>query len=127
MNTGTISARVYTSNAEIPVQNAGVGITMRTDSGSRLLGYRYSDENGKTPPVTVEAPDAELSRLPGTELPFAAVDVIVAHPDYKTILIENVQIFSGVETVQPAQLIPVGEFPLLIDESEVFDISAQNL
>ena len=127
MSTGTISARVFTSTAEIPIQNAGVGITQRTDSGKRLVGYRFSDENGKTEPIAIETPGAELSRVPGNGTPYSVVDVKIVHPAYETIIIENVQIFPGVDTIQTAQMIPIGESPLLIEESEIFDVTSQNL
>ncbi len=127
MSTGTISARVFTSNAEIPIQNAGVGITQQTETGYRLVGYRFSDENGRTEPVTIETPGAELSRSPGNGKPYAIVDVKVVHPAYESIVIENVQIFAGVDTIQTAQMIPIGESPLLIEESEIFNVTSQNL
>ena len=127
MSTGTISARVFTSNAEIPIQNAGVGVTERTDTGNRLVGYRFTDENGKTESITIETPEAELSRVPGNGTPYSIVDVKVVHPAYETIVIENVQIFPGVDTIQTAQMIPIGESPLLIEESEIFDVTSQNL
>ena len=91
------------------------------------MGYRFTDENGRTEAIFVAAPDAELSRVPGNGTPFSVVDVKIVHPAYESIVIENVQMFAGVETVQTAQLIPIEESPLLVEESEIFNVTSQNL
>lgn len=105
---GSVIARVYTSNAYIPLSNAPVTF-LQTREGNRdqLLAFRYTNSSGLTSPVYVSTPDAAQSQSPGLSgTPFAAVDILVSYPGYRSVRAEGVQIFSGIETIQDIQLEP---------------------
>ena len=125
---GSILVRVYTSDAQLPVEDAAVAITQPVASGgSHLLAARLTDESGNIDPVEVPAPAETQSQAPGVQRPFTSVNVAVSHPDYEQVLVENVQIFSGVQTQQDIKLIPNAERPDAWNLTEVFDITPQPL
>lgn len=126
---GTLIVFVTTARMAIPIKNASVSIF---ETGSKnLLGFRRSNEEGKTEVFEIETPDTNESLSPqeneSTKKPFRVVDVQVDHPMYQSILIEDVQIFPDRESIQNADLIPLSEYPSESSQTEVFPISPQNL
>lgn len=126
--TGTILTRVFTSQAQIPVAGATVAFTQRSTEGHHtLLALRVTDANGRTAPVQVETPDASASESPGTVTPFAVCDIWAESPGYELLVVENVQIFAGTQTLQELELIPLPEQSLpLLPEAPV-NVPPQNL
>lgn len=126
--TGTILTRVFTSRAQIPVVGATVAFTQRgTEGRHTLLALRVTDTNGRTAPVQVNTPDATASESPGTTAPFAVCDIWVESPGYELLVVENVQIFPGTQTLQELELIPLPEHsPTLLPETPV-NVPPQNL
>ena len=124
---GFLRVRVYTSDAQLPVEDATVTVTQQGASGSRLLATRITDESGLIPVLTVSTPDSGGSQAPGTPSPYATVDIVVDHPDYERVLIENAQIFSGIISEQNIPLIPIEERPQYWNLTEVFPVTPQEL
>ena len=127
-SSGTVIVQVFSSRAQIPVPEATVAIT-RSAGGGRfeLLAVRVTDQSGRTIPLTLPAPPAAASEIPGGTAPFALIDVWVQAPGFEFLLIEDVQIFSGVQTVQNAMLIPLPEQAANGTRGEVVQIPPQNL
>lgn len=107
---GTLSVRVFTARAQIPLEGATVAVT-RKQPGRRplLLSLQATDENGAIVPVPLPAPPVAESERPGGGTPFAVCDVWADHPDYELLVAEDVQVFAGVETLQEMALIPLPE------------------
>ncbi len=129
MAIGSIISRVYTSDSEIPLNNAAVSIMRRNpDNTMELLAFRLTNYDGLTDAFPIEAPDASLSQTSGAAVePFAVVDMMAEQVGYDRILTENVQVFAGVETRQDFELIPTAELPDIYDRTEIFNITAQGL
>lgn len=73
-------------------------------------------------------PDASESRDPNFQgQPFTTVSIRVQHPDYEQIQVDHAQVFAGVITLQPLELIPLPQFPDLYDRVEYFNVPPQNL
>lgn len=124
-STGSITFRVYTSNAQIPVEGAAV-IVRQQDEPGRLLGIRITDESGQTEPLIIPAKDASLSQTPENLVqPWVGCIVYVEHPEYEKVLLYGVQIFAGVNTVQNVQLIPLQEYDPELDQEQRFDFTPQ--
>lgn len=125
---GTLLAQVITSRAQIPIPGATVAATQRAADGRHtLLAVRITDSNGRIAPITLSTPDSSASESPGTLTPFSVCDLWAEAPGYELLLVENVQVFPGTETIQTLELIPLPEeshpsFPL-----EWVDIPAQDL
>lgn len=126
---GTVIARVYTSDALLPLPNVPVTFTQIQPDGSRkLLAIRLTNSSGMTAPLPVDTPDASESLSPGLmQKPYATVDISVEYPGYGGILAEGVQIFPGVETIQALQLLPLPNLPGEQDAGVRFPGSSQNL
>lgn len=124
---GSVIARVYTSDAYLPLQGAPVTFTQTSQDGQRhLIAIRLTDSSGLTAPLMIDTPDISESLSPGMPLqPYATVNIGVSYPGYSSIQAEDVQVFPGVETIQGLQLQPaaaVGQ-----DYSVTFPGSSQNL
>lgn len=129
MATGYIVVNVYTSRAQIPIRDAQVSVTDETenDSKPKLLGFRTTDENGKTSNVPVETPSFESSLSPSEAKPFSVCTLKISHPSYYTVTIENVQVFANTQTLQNVELIPLEENCKPEDRFINRTIPAQNL
>lgn len=127
---GSLIVFVTTARMAIPIKNAGVSVF--EVYSKKLLGFRRSNEEGKTEIFEIQTPDTDLSLSPQngeterTE-PFRVVDVQVDHPMYQSILIEDVQIFPGRESIQNADLIPLSEYANPNNNTQTFPIPPQSL
>lgn len=106
---GSVITRVYTSDAYLPLSNAAVMFSqLLPNQSEKLLAVRITDQSGLTSPVLVDTPDLSQSLSPGAALPpYSTILIRVEYPGYSSLLVEGVQIFPGVETVQNLQLRPL--------------------
>ena len=130
--TGTLSVRVYTSQAQIPLEGATVVVAAPGEEGKwKLLSLQNTDSSGMIRPVAIDAPALGESTspdgLPGNGAPFALCDVWAEQPGYAMLQIENVQIFPGVETMQDMELIPLPQGLCGLQQRDERDIPAQDL
>ena len=105
----SILARVYTSEAYLPLEGVPVIFSQLQDDGTKqLLSIRITDSSGLTDPLQIETPDVSLSLIPEYTLrPYAVLEISAGTPGYNQITVEGVQIFPGIETIQGIQLRPV--------------------
>lgn len=125
---GSVIARVYTSDAYLPLRNVPVVFSQTLPDGTKtVLAIRYTDLSGLTQPLLVQTPDTSDSLKPGAVLrPYATVDIQVEYPGYGGILAEGVQVFPGVETIQGLQLRPL-PITSVQDGGTIYPGSSQNL
>ncbi len=127
MNTGSLIFRVYTSDADLPVEGATVLIRQQQSPG-RLLGIRVTGSSGETDPLVVETPGVSLSQSPeNTIQPWTGLSVIVEHPDYERVTLQGLQMFPGIETVQTIRLLPLRRFDPSGSGQEDFTFTPQSL
>ena len=93
---GTLMTRVFTSRSQLPVEDAAVSILQHEPGGRQRL-------------INIQTPDAQNSQSPGQETPFSLCDIWVECPGYQLLLIQNVQIFPGIASIQDLPLIPLAE------------------
>lgn len=122
---GSIVAQVYTSRAQLPVEDANV--TILKAGGNEVIAHRVTDKSGKTSSVGIDTPELSLSQSPGNTTPFSVVDIKITHPEFYGILVRDVQVFSDTETLQFAELIPIEETNSRFDMTETVNITPQNL
>ncbi|MCI9352655.1 MAG: spore cortex-lytic protein [Lawsonibacter sp.] len=130
--TGTLIVRVYTSQAQIPLEGATVVAAAPGEEGKwKLLSIQNTDSSGQICPIQIDAPALGESTspggLPGDGAPFALCNVWAEQPGYAMLQMENVQIFPGVETVQDMELIPLPQGLCSLQQRNAWDISAQTL
>ena len=125
---GTLAVRVYTGRAQIPLEDATVAITRKVTAGKlELLSVQIAGESGEIVPVKFQAPAAGESQAPGGTTPFTTCDIWAEHPDYELLVVENVQIFAGVETLQEMELIPLPEHVAPRDAVNDIQVTPQDL
>ena len=106
--TGSLTIRAFTSQAQLPVSGATVIISSPSEDGRRkVFSIQTTDESGGTQPFQLEAPDKILSEGPGQAAPFSDYSLVVEHPEYYLATFEKLQVFPGVETVQNVPLVPL--------------------
>ena len=88
------------------MENARVEIR----SGDTLLYTLFTDRNGRTERVSLSAPAASLSLRPGIPNAFALYSVAVTAEGFHPFFFSNVPVFSGITSIQPAELIPENAF-----------------
>ena len=130
--TGILSVRVYTSQAQIPLEGATVVVAAPGEGGKwRLLSIQNTDSSGMIRPVTIDAPALGESTspegLPGDGAPFAQCCVWAELPGYAMLQVAGVQIFPGVETMQDMELIPLPQGLCSLQQRDERDIPAQSL
>lgn len=125
--TGLLTVRISTSDAELPIENATVTVTQDTPGGVDLLAVRISDRSGVVPDIAIATPALSESLSPGGPIPYTVVDVTVDHPGYDRALIENVQLFAGVQSQQDISLVPQSRTPEVFNMTDVVNITAQDL
>lgn len=130
--TGTLSVRVFTSQAQIPLEGATVVVAAPGEEGKwKLLSIQNTDSSGKIRTIVIDAPALGESTspggLPGPGAPFAQCNVWAEQPGYAMLQVENVQIFPGVETVQDMELIPLPNGLCSLQQRSERDIPAQTL
>ena len=128
---GTLTVRVYTSQAQIPIAGATVVVTAPGKSGKRkLLSVQSTDRSGEVRTISIPTPELGESTSPhqqGGEAPFAVCNVWAEHPGYTMLEAEGVQIFPGVETVQDMELIPLPRGQNSLQHLDVREITPQSL
>ena len=109
MQQGSVIARVYTSDAYLPLEHVPVVFTQINPDGTEaLLAVRDTSSSGLTAPVFVDTPETSASMTPGSSIrPYATITIRAGKPGYSSIVAEGVQVFPGVETIQGLQLLPV--------------------
>lgn len=125
---GRVLVRVSAAENAIPLEGATVVVTRR-GSGAvlELLGLRSTNADGQTTPVLVSTPDRELSEAPSDERSWSSVDITADMPGYERVIVENVQVFPGVTTIQEFALIPLEDYPDQWSKTEIFDVTPQEL
>lgn len=104
--TGSIQFRIFTSNANLPIEGATVVIRQQEPPGD-LLGILVTDRSGQTTPLSLPAPDVSLGQSPENRLqPWSGLTVSIDHPEYERVILRGIQLFPGILTVQNVQLLP---------------------
>ena len=125
---GRLNVRVYTSLAQIPVAGATVVVTQRGGNGKRkLLSVQTTDSSGSIRPVEVRTPSMAESTQPGNAQPFAVCDVWAEQPGFSMLVVEGVQVFPGVDTLQNMELNPLAEGQNSLATTDVREIPEQTL
>lgn len=120
---GTLKVRVYTSEAQIPVTDATVVVTQQAPSGKyELLTVQSTDSSGEIQPVRIDIPLGERG-----EHSFVLCNVWAEHPGYVMLMVEGVQVFSGIDTIQEMALTPLSRGQSSLTRKKVRELPIQDL
>ncbi len=126
-DSGQIRVRTYVSRAVLPLEDSTVAIETENGGRTSLLALRQTDESGLTSYITVETPSEENSQVPDQARGWTNVTVIVSHPDFRRVIIRNVQVFPGIVSQQAVEMVPLVQFPEAGALTQQFDIPPQDL
>ena len=123
---GSLQIFAYTSNAQIPLQDAAITIT---DSNNQVIAFRLTNRNGQLDtPISISVPDQNESESPNPpERPYGIVNLYARAEDYELIHVEDIQIFANTQTDQYLAFIPLSEFPETFNKEETFITTPQAL
>lgn len=126
-SSGTIIVSIYTSDARIPVEGASVLFQAQSPS-TPLLGFRITDSSGRTAPLSVTTADLSQSQSPDpSQSPFTSLRIIADHPEFERTVLEGVQIFPGITTLQSIRLLPLNRTDPDKDGQQDFILPPQTL
>lgn len=110
---GYLQIEVTTASGAVPVRDATVIITERSNGDESLIGMIVTDENGTTPIVPLPAPPQSLSEAPDpAERPYSEYNISVYKKGFYSIPRLTVPIFDTIKSIQPVSVIPLAEFEL---------------
>lgn len=122
-----------------PISDATADISFTGDPEDTLEKLS-TDSNGQTSVVSLPAPPAEYSSAPGISQPYSEFSITVRADGYEPVVVNGINIFSGVESIQSIALKPVspvvplqvfnigphtlyGNYPPKIPESEIKSVN----
>ena len=107
-STGDLRIRAFTAGGAIPVSGAIVRLWGADEENRDFIRSTITDRDGGGFFTDVPAPSVEYSLTPDpAERPFATYDLEVVAKGYATQKISGVSVFSGIESYQPLNLIPI--------------------
>ena len=123
--TGYIQVRAYTSDAQLPIKDAAITVTA---SDGTVIAMRLTDRSGLIRPIALPVPELSESQQPNPdEIPYAVVNLYAHKNGYEKIESLNLQVFPGVTTDLNLEMIPLGELPDQMDDTEIFQNPPQDL
>ena len=125
--TGYLKARVFTALGAVPIEGASVKISPSDTDSPRISHDLLTNRSGETETVALPAPPRRLSTEPGYSHPYSAYRIEAYAKGFAPYAADGVPVFSGILSVQPIALIPMGERDPVppsppIDESEPSDL-----
>ena len=109
LNIGYLIVNVTTARGAIPLEDASVTIYDSDAPGNPLVTSVVTDNSGKTPKISLPAPDRDISMRPGTAKPYASYLIEVGKEGYYPVTNSGVPVFSGITSIQPAEMLPLSE------------------
>lgn len=105
-NFGTLMFQVTWGQGAFPIAGATVAITKKLTDGHALSITTTTDESGKTEQFSLPAPNKSLSQTPGGRDVFATYDAVISAPGYLSVIVNDIPIFDGINTIQPVRMSP---------------------
>lgn len=104
---GFLTVRVSTAGGAIPLEGASVNIRGGDVDDSAVIYALLTNSDGLTETVSLATPPRSASTSPqDTTPPYAVYNVDVYAEGYVPAFFNNVPVFSGINSVQPAVLVP---------------------
>ncbi|MBO7311085.1 MAG: hypothetical protein J6U86_06825 [Clostridia bacterium] len=104
---GYLTVRVSTAGGAVPLEGAAVNIRGGDVDNSSIIYSLSTNSDGLTPTVTLDTAPRSASQTPqGSTPPYVAYNIDVFARGYAPAFFHNVPIFEGINSVQPAVLLP---------------------
>lgn len=117
---GTIVFRITTAREALPVENAKCVISKKFGGVIAEIDTLISDRSGQTPPRILPAPPKSLSQqYDNLVQPFALYDATVSREGYVDVVLTDIPVFDGVQSVQRVSMLPTIADSMFENISEV--------
>jgi hypothetical protein len=104
---GTLSVITSLANSSLPVEGTIVRISGAQEENSFIDYSVVTDVDGITEKISLPAPSKNYSLSPGApEIPYGIYRIEARNRGFYTKIIENVPVFSGINTSLPVNMIP---------------------
>lgn len=104
---GTLRVRAFTAGGALPVSGALIRLWGADEENRDTVRSLITDRDGVGIFVDLPTPNIKYSMTPDpAERPYALYRLEVLSEGYADRVIEEVQVFSGIESYQPLNLIP---------------------
>lgn len=103
---GYLKVQAFAARQAVPVSGVSVVISKIFSDGTHVFFEGITDESGIVDNIELPAPEKALSEQPSDILSYANYDFYSSFEGYKTENAKTIQIFQGVKTIQPVQVIP---------------------
>lgn len=104
---GTLSVITSSANSSLPIEGSLVRISGAQEENSFIDYSIVTDVDGISEKINLPAPSKLYSLSPGApEAPYGLYRIEVRNQGYFTKIIENVPVFSGINTYLPVNMIP---------------------
>ena len=107
---GSLIVRTVTAQGALPIEGAAVTVRSSGEGGTPFLRTVYTDESGRTPILTLDTPPVASSLSPGGVRPYATYDIRIEKDGFYLHENRAVPVFSGVVSIQSAELIPLSPY-----------------
>lgn len=105
---GTILFRVYTAREAMPIAGAKCVIYKKIGGKSHELHTLITDNSGQTRSETLPAPSKELSQsFENSIQPFALYDATVNKNGFAEVILRDIPVFDGVQSIQRVAMVPI--------------------
>ena len=108
-NIGYLVVRVSTARGAIPLEDATVSIRGTTEASSDIIYSLETNESGLTPRLPLPTPPRENSLSPSQDTPYSLWSISVFKKGYVSASYEGVPVYSGITSIQSAELVPLSE------------------
>lgn len=119
---GTMVFRITTAREALPVEGAKCVLTKKFGGIIYEIDTLFTDRSGQTAPRTLPAPPRSLSQqYDNLVQPFALYDATVTRDGYVDVVLTDIPVFDGVQSVQRVSMLPSVSNNIIEDISEVND------
>ena len=108
-NIGYLIVKVSTARGAIPLEDATVSVRGTPAQSSGIVYSLETDSSGLTPRLALPAPPKSISQEPGGTPPYSLWNIDVFYKGFSTAHYTNVPVYSGITSIQNADLIPLPE------------------
>jgi len=106
---GSLTVRAYTAGGALPLKNSKIRIIGAGEENRFFETDLITDEDGLSAKILLPTPSRSYSLAPGAlEIPYSTYDMEISAPGYYTKNIYGIAIFSGIDSIQPVAMIPIG-------------------
>lgn len=107
---GSLEFRVFAANQALPIEGADIAVTTRIDGKNHPMFKTTTNSSGETGLFTLPAPSKELSQTASNKIqPFSLYDAVVNKDGYTNVIIRDIPIFDGVQSIQRVAMLPESE------------------